>query len=122
MGEYKKILFEIFDVLGLSQDEKIGATDIFKKKLAAELLATIKPQLSSEYQQWIADHLREQPNASNPKALEIKNKIAEMFPEKEFASMSRGAFKKLVQDYVNFMSEGLSSEKAAKIQEIVDGI
>jgi len=32
-GEYKKVLSEIFDVLGFSEFEKEKATESFKKKL-----------------------------------------------------------------------------------------
>lgn len=122
MGEYSKILIQIFDVLGLSEEEKAKAIDIFKKKLAAEVLRLVQEQLPQEYQQWIADHLKDQPDPADPKTMEIKNKIAEMFSETDLADMSRVGFKKIVSDYVDFISDGLDAEKVAKIKGILDAI
>lgn len=122
LGEYSKTLFEIFNILGLSEDEKLKAVDIFQKKVASEVLILVKQQLPTEYQQWIEDHLKDQPDPADPKAMEIKNKIAEMFSEIQLSDMSRVAFKKLVSDYVDFMSDGLSAEKTSKLKAIVDGI
>ncbi len=121
-GEYTKTLFQIFDVLGLSDDEKPRALDIFKKKVAAEVLRIVQGQLPEEQQSWIAGHLQFQPDPADPKVLEIKNKIGELFSETQLSDITRIAFKKLVKEYIDFMSDGLDADRVSKINAIAEGI
>ncbi len=121
MGEFKQILYEIFDVLGLSDQEKERANDIFKKKLAADLLASVQSELPQEDQQWIASQMSH-PNPADPKIAEVKARIGGLFSETALYDRSRIVFKKIVADYVKFMSEGLEEEKASKIRELADKI
>ena len=52
-GEYKKVLSEIFDVLGFSEFEKEKATESFKKKLISDLFQSLKDKLPEDQQEWI---------------------------------------------------------------------
>ena len=108
--------------MGLSEEEKARAVEIFKKKTATEILKSVQGRLPEEYQYWIAEHLSANTDQSDPKVLEIKNKIGELFSETELSDLSRAALKKLVFDYIEFMSDGLSSEKVDKLNEIYEGI
>ena len=121
-GEYKKILFEIFDVLGLSEPEKNKAADVFKKKLAADLIESIKGELPEDEQRWISEVMPTSSDPTDPKVAEIKNKIAELFSENDLYERSRPVFKKIVFDYVDFMSDGLDQEKIDKMKEIAGKI
>ena len=119
IGEYKKILFDIFDVLGFSESEKERVAGIFKKKLTSELLKAVQGELPEDEQKWINEVMPTSSDPTDPKVLEIKNKIGELFSENDLYDRSRLAFKKIVADYVNFMSKDLDQGKISKIEEIV---
>ena len=118
-GEYKNILLEIFGVLGFSDSEKQEALQTFKKKLAFELLKSIQGELPQSQQDWLA---KESQDMNDPVFSEIQKTIQEMYSQEVLYEKTKPMFKKLVSDYVDFMSEGLEHESTAKLKEIVSNI
>lgn len=118
-GEYKNILLEIFGVLGFSDIEKEEALKTFQKKLAFELLKSIQGELSQDQQDWLANGGKDM---ADPVFSEIQKTIGEMYSEDVLHDKSKPLFKKLLSDYVEFMSEGLEPESVAKLKEIVNNI
>lgn len=118
-SEYKNILFDIFGVLGFSDNEKEGALQVFKKKLAFELLKSIQRELSQDQQDWIATGSQD---TNDPIFSELQKTIQEKYSQEVLYEKSKPMFKKLVSDYVEFMSEGLDSESTAKLKEIVNNL
>ena|SRR3989344_5527477 len=118
-GEYKNILLEIFGVLGFSDSEKQEALQTFKKKLAFELLKSIQGELPQSQQDWLA---KESQDMNDPVFSEIQKTIQEMYSQEVLYEKTKPMFKKLVSDYVDFMSEGLEPESTAKLKEIVSNI
>ncbi len=116
-GKYKNILLEIFDVLSFSDTEKEEALLTFKKKLAFELLKSIQGELPQSQQDWLA---KQNQDMNDPMFLEIQKTIKEMYSQEVLYDKSKPLFKKLVSDYVEFMSEGLDSESTSKLKEIVN--
>ena len=72
-------------------------------------------------QKWLAENIKST-DPTNPKVAEIKNKIAELFSENDLYDRSRIVFKKIVSNYVDFMSQGLEEEKVRKMKEIVSRV
>jgi hypothetical protein len=116
-GEYKNILFETFGVLEFSDTEKEEALQTFKKKLAFELLKSVQGELPQAQQDWIANG---NGDMNDPVFSEIQKTIQEMYSRESLYEKSKPIFKKLVSDYVEFMSDGLEPESVAKLTEIVN--
>ena len=115
-GEYKNILVEIFEVLGFSDAEKEEALQTLKKKLAFELLKSIQGELPQNQQDWLVSG---NGDINDPVFSEIQKTIQEMYGQEVLLEKSKPVFKKLVVDYVEFMSEGLDSESTAKLKEVI---
>lgn len=118
-GEYKNILLEIFSVLGFSDNEKEEALQTFKKKLAFELLKSVQGELPQNQQDWLANGSK---NTNDPIFSEIQKTIQEMYSQEVLYEKSKPLFKKLISDYVEFMSDGLDLESITKLKEIVNHI
>ncbi len=118
-GEYKNTLFNIFGVLGFSDTEKEEALQTFKKKLAFELLKSIQGELPQEQQDWLANGGGDM---NDPVFLEIQKTIQEMYSQEVLYDKTKPLFRKLVSDYVEFMSEDLDPESTAKLKEILNNL
>jgi len=117
-GEYKKILFDIFSVLEFTDSEKEKALETFKKKLAFELLNSIKSQLSQDQQDWLN---RPAPDVQDVKFAEIQQTVKSMHTEEEWQKITKPIFKNILEDYVAFMSQDLESDKVSRLKEISAG-
>lgn len=118
-GEYKNILFEIFGVLEFSDTEKEEALQTFKNKLALELLKSIQEELPQDQQDWLSKGSQDM---NDPVFSEIQKTIQEMYSQEQLYEKSKPLFKKLLLDYVEFMSDSLDSGSADKLKEIVNNI
>ena len=118
-GEYKNILLEIFGVLVFSDAEKEEALQDFKKKLAFELLNSVKGELPQDQQDWLA---KESQDMNNPIFSEIQKTIQEMYSQEDLYEKSKPIFKKLISDYVEFMASGLDPESMSKLKEIINNL
>ena len=118
-GEYKNILFEIFGILGFSDIEKQEALQTFKRKLAFELLKSIQGELPQNQQDWLTQKSQDM---HDPIFSEIQKTIQEMYSQEVLYDKTKPLFKKLVSDYVEFMSQGLEPESTAKLKEIVNNL
>ena len=118
-GEYKKVLSEIFDVLGFSEFEKEKATESFKKKLISDLFQSLKDKLPEDQQEWI----KGQDKNTNPQDShipQIQETIRNMYSEEELHNRSREVFRLILKDYVNSMSKKIEHEKAKQLDQIVE--
>ncbi len=118
-GEYKNILIEVFRVLGFSDTEKEEALQTFKKKLAFELLNSFKGELPQDQQDWLANG---KGDMNDPMFSEVQKTIQEMYSQEVLYEKSKPLFKKLVLDYVEFMSEGLEPESVTKLKNISNNL
>ncbi len=119
--EFKKTLFEIFEILEFSEEEKQEALESFKKKLANDLFDSVKMELHEEQQIWIKDHMTSA-NSRDPKIAEIQNAIRALYSAETIHEKSRRAFKRILEEYINFMYRelDLGQEKTARLREIVE--
>lgn len=116
-GEYKKVLFEIFDVLGFFEPEKEKALEGFKKKFANELFNKLQHALSEDQRQWIAGVVAKKVYDKNdPKVNDIQKTIELAFSKDEFDKISRSVFKKILVSYVDFMSARVDTQKREKLK------
>lgn len=121
-GEFKQILLEIFDILGFSDTEKGKATENFKKRLAFELLKEVRVKLPQEQQAWIDELQTQSPSPTDPKILQLQNTISQLYSEEELHERSKAVFKRILNDYVVFMSSGLEPEKVSKLNDVLTRI
>lgn len=120
-GKYKKILWEIFDVLGFFEDEKERALDGFKRKFANQLLMEIRDCLSGEQREWIAQVVASrQYDKNNPKVAEIQKVIDLAYPREKMEEASEKVFKKILVSYIDFIVKKVDAENGKKIKEIAD--
>ena len=119
-GEYQKILYDIFAVLEFSDEEKAHALESIKKKLAYDLLMSLKGELPGEQQKWLDDNLKTA-DSSDPKVVEIQDTIQNTHSLDELREKSHNVFKQILVDYVTFMSRDLSYEKQSQLNAIVEG-
>jgi len=118
-GEFKKVLFDIFDVLDFSDAEKEKALETFKKKLAFELLKSVQGELSQDQQEWLS---QANPDIQDPKFKEIQETIKNKYTKDQLYERTKLLFKKSLEDYVGFMSQDLGAEETTKLREIVGAI
>ena len=122
-GQYKKILWEIFDVLGFFEHEKERALEGFKKKFANALLMEIRSALSDDQRQWIANVASNKAyDKSDPKIKEIQQVINSAFPKEEFDKISHSVFKNILSSYISFMSQKVDAEKVRKLNDIKNSL
>src|SRR3989344_6138701 len=120
-GQYKKILFDVFDVLGFMEDEKEKALDGFKKKFANGVLIEIKGSLSENQRQWIAEvAVKKEYDKTDPKIVEIQKTIESLYPKEKMDEISKNVFKTILTSYINFMSQKVDPEKAEKLKRIAE--
>lgn len=120
-GEYKRILWEIFEILGFFEHEKEKALEGFKKKFASQLLMEIRDCLSEEQKNWIAQvATSKQYDKNDPKVTEIQITIDSVFSSEKMDELSRAVFKKILASYVNFMSQKVNVEKSEKLKKIAE--
>ena len=120
-GQYKKILFDVFDVLGFLEDEKEKALDGFKKKFANGVLIEIKGSLSENQRQWIAEvAVKKEYDKTDPKIVEIQKTIESLYPKEKMDEISKNVFKTILTSYINFMSQKVDPEKAEKLKRIAE--
>lgn len=118
-GEYKKVLWEVFDVLGFFDDEKEKALEGFKKKFANEMMGKLQNAFSEDQRQWLAATVaKKEYDKNDPKVAELQKTIEISFEKDEFDKISRSIFKKILVSYTDFMSARVSAEKAEKLKKI----
>lgn len=124
-GEFKRILFEVFDELSFTEQEKQAALESFKKKLAGSLFEAVRGALSEEESAWVLSHADSGLfDPADSKVSEIRESIKELYAEEALQERSRQLFKKIVVDYVDFMSRelGLDQGKRGRLEKIAESI
>ncbi|MBI2639840.1 MAG: hypothetical protein HYW90_03045 [Candidatus Sungbacteria bacterium] len=117
-GKFKRILFEIFDELGFTEEEKQIALEGFKKKLARSLFDAVKGVLSEEEKGWVADHMGSVFfDPADPKVKEIEESVKKRYSKGALQEKSRQLFKEILADYIDFMSRELILDQA-KIERL----
>ena len=93
----------------------------FKKRLAKELLHLLLNELTEDQREWIKiqQQQKSSPDTDDPKILEIQNTIKGLYSKEELHAKSRPLFKKILEDYVKFMSEDLDERKTTQLKKIV---
>ena len=120
-GQYKKVLFDAFDVLGFLEDEKEKALDGFKKKFANEVLMEIRGSLSENQQQWITEvAVKKEYDKTDPKIVEIQKTIESLYPKEKMDEISKKVFKTILTSYVSFMSQKVDPEKSERLKKIAE--
>lgn len=120
-GEYKQILFKIFELLNFSEGERAAALESFKKKLAAEVLQAIEKELPQDQQEWLKENMAKG-DPHDPKVAEVRSYIHGKYSKEELQEKARPLFKKILRDYVAFMSQGLEAEKAEKLKLLAENL
>lgn len=120
-GEFKQILLEVFGVLGFSEAEKARALEDFKKKLAFGLMNSLKGELSLEQQKWIENQISGgiEISQNDLKISEIQKAIQGLYSEEELYQKSKEIFRKMLQEYVQFMSSGLEADSASRLNGLI---
>jgi len=120
-GEYKKVLWEIFDVLGFFEEEKEKALEGFKKKFANQLLMEIRGCLSDEQRDWIAGvAIEKKYDKTDPNMAEIQKTINSAYPGEKLEKVGHSVFKNILASYVNFMTQKVDEEKGEKLTKILN--
>lgn len=119
-GEFKKILWEVFDVLGFYETEKEKALEGFKKKFAYELLKATKESLPEEQQKLINRVVenKEELSRDDVNILNFQEVFGAAYPEEKLSEISRKVFKQILGSYVDYMSSDLSEEGRNKLKDI----
>ena len=117
--KYKNLLNEIFDVIGIPESGRDGALTSIKKKVAYGMYQSLKDKLPPDSQKWINEHVNDM--TISPDSVEVQEiqKHINATPDEELLNLSLPIFKKVVTDYVDFMSEKLDPGKAPKLREIL---
>ena len=116
-GEYGKTLEEVFGVLQLSEAEKKGNIDFFKRRLANELWLDVKKDMKN-VPAW-AEELQVMADTSDPRLMELKKRVEAEFSRSELTKRSRPLFKKILREYITPISLGLEPNAIARLEEII---
>jgi|SRR3989338_323852 len=115
---FAQILNEIFDVLGFSDSERHKAREDFKKKFYYELLLALEEKLPQGDRDWLKNNM-ESDSLDHQKVLEMQEKIKTVYSSEEIQEKGHEVFKKITNNYKEFMLSHLTSEKATKLSEVV---
>lgn len=119
-GEYKKILWEVFDVLDFFDHEKGKALEAFKRKFANQLLLEIKDSLSDEQRRWIDEAAEKKYyDKEDLRIGEIQKTIDFFYSKDKMDEVSTRVFKKILISYVDFMTQRVDAQRVEKINKIV---
>ena len=119
-GEYKKVLYEIFDVLGFFEHEKEQALEGFKKKFANQLLMEVRDCLSDEQRDWIAAVAAKKAyDKADPTIPDIQKTIDSAYPGEKMEKVGHTVFKNILTSYIGVMSQKVDSEKAGRLNQIL---
>lgn len=123
-GEFKKILYEVFDVLGFYETERQRALEGFKKKFAYELLKATKDSLPEEQQKLITRAIvnKEELDRNDPDVLNFQKVFNATYSDEKLSEISHPVFKRILSSYIDFMSSDLSEEDKNKLKEIFSRI
>jgi len=119
--EYKQILFKIFELLSFSEGEKFTALETFKRKLSSEVLLSIQAELPKDQQDWLRENISSA-NTQEPMIAEIGKFVHDKYTKEELHEKARPLFKKVLEDYIAFMSQGLEAEKTEKLKMVVENL
>lgn len=120
-SEFKKVLWEIFDVLGFFEHEKEKALEGFKRKFAGELLREMETSFTDDQRQWLDQVMTAgEYDKNHPRVAEIQKAIDFSYPPDKLEELSRQVFKRILASYVDFMSQKVDSEKGEKIKQIAE--
>ncbi len=120
-GEYKKVLGEVFDVLGFFDDEKEKVLEGFKRKFAQELLNKLQIVFSEDQRQWLTATLaKKEYDKTDPKVADLQKTIELAFENDEFSKVSRSVFKKILLSYCDFMASKVDVERAGKLKKMTE--
>ena len=122
-GEYKEILFEIFDELGFTEPEKQKALEGFKKKLASTLFDSVKVGLSWSEIDWADKHAGVF-DPRDPKIIEMQKTIQKLYPKEALSEKGKVLFKKILAEYIDFMTRelNLGLEKVFRLKSIAEKV
>lgn len=118
-GEYKRILFEVFDVLGFMEHEKEKALDGFKKKFANEMLKELRGLFSVEQNQWLTQALAKKEYNKNDLNILAIQKTINFYSKEKLDEISKSVFKTILTSYINFMVQKVNPEKGEKLNQIL---
>lgn len=120
-GEYKKVLWDIFEILGFLEQEKEKALDGFKKKFASEMLKEFQSSFSTEQHQWLAQTIaKKEYDKNDPNISEIQKTINSAYSKDKMDEISGAVFKKILVSYVNFMVQKVDPEKGEQLKKIAE--
>ena len=116
---FGKILNEIFDVLGFSEPERQKAREDFRKKFYLDLLMALENRLPLEDKDWLKQNIKT--NLPDYKKIAgIKGRLRDLYLDEEIQRKGREVFKKILDDYKNFMSSRVDSEKISKLTNVIN--
>lgn len=118
--KYSEVLSEVFDVLGFTEPEAKHAMESFKKKLAFEILKSLEAELPQDQKEWLSKNTTAEPN--DPKILEIQSSVKGLYSSQALFEKSRPIFKKLLENYIEFMSSDLNPEEVSKLKAISEKV
>ncbi|MBI2637903.1 MAG: hypothetical protein HYW88_03300 [Candidatus Sungbacteria bacterium] len=117
-GEYKKILYDIFSALEFSEADKEKALEDFKKRLAGELWLAVKKEMK-DVPAW-AEDLQSMTDPNDPRLPELRKALFAQFSKEDLAEKSRPLFKKILEEYVLFVSADLEQSSRDRLYAIVN--
>ncbi len=121
-NELRKSLSEIFSILGFSDEQIDKAVQDFQKRIAFELLESVKNELSTEYREFIERTAKDAIDPRHPMVLTIKKELERLHSKEEYLEKSRTILNGLIHKYADYMSRGLSAETAYKLKIAADKI
>lgn len=120
-GEYRKILYEVFDVLGFFESEKEEALEGFKRKFANELLKELWGSFTEDQQKWLNQTISSKNYDKNHfHVAEMQKIVDSTYPSDKLDELSRRVFKKILESYVNFMSQKVDNEKGYRLRKALN--
>ncbi|MBI4087209.1 MAG: hypothetical protein HY434_00040 [Candidatus Liptonbacteria bacterium] len=115
--ESQKLLMDVFSILGFSEEEKGKALLDFKKKIAAEVLKSIKPELPEEYRNFLAKEGSRVTDPRHPMVVKMKAFLQELHSKEEYQAKEKKSFIGIFKDYIEYMKQGVNAETAVLLDQ-----
>ena len=117
--EAKKVLADIFDVLGFSDSEKKEAMLDFQKKVAAEILRSVQDKLPQEQRDFIVKGGVALNDPQNPMVGVVRETLKGLYSVEEYRAKGKEILYKLLPVYADYMGQDLSEEGKMRLKNIV---
>jgi len=116
----QKTLETAFDILGYPDAERVRVRELFKRRIAFELLKKVQGELPEEQRAFLESAAPMVADANHPMVAEMSKTLQSLHTIEEYDEMTEPIMKELVREYVSrAIRDGASAETADRLENLL---